>query len=95
MVTQSRHFADLPPANPVLLTDVSAGVMARVTEIAGHCEDALRLKALGVCSGRTVQVAAAGDPLIVRVAGARVGVSARLAQQVSVVPQLAPPAAAR
>lgn len=87
MVTQSRDAADVPLNQPRLLTQIGPGIVARVAEVAGHCEDAVRLKALGLCSGRIVQIAAAGDPLIVRVVGARVGVSARLAERVTVVPQ--------
>ena len=87
MVTQSRDLAEVSPLPAVRLTDVASGVVARVAEIAGHCDDSLRLKALGLCSGRIVQIAAAGDPMIVRVVGARVGVSARLAETVTVVPQ--------
>jgi Fe2+ transport system protein FeoA len=40
--------------------------------------------ALGICIGRQVQVVKQGDPLIVSVVGARVGLSARLASAVTV-----------
>jgi Fe2+ transport system protein FeoA len=42
------------------------------------------LKSLGICVGRRVQLAKVGDPLIVRVLGTRVGLSARLAECVVV-----------
>jgi Fe2+ transport system protein FeoA len=40
--------------------------------------------ALGICVGRQVEVVRAGDPLIVSVVGARVGISSRLAAGVTV-----------
>lgn len=49
-------------------------------------EDADRLERLGVCAGRRVQVVRAGDPLILRVHGTRLGLSARLAERVWVEP---------
>ena len=47
-------------------------------------EDVLRLKALGVCIGRRIELIKAGDPMIIKVVGARVGLSARLAAEVRV-----------
>jgi len=41
---------------------------------------------MGICVGRQVQLVQAGDPLIVRVLGTRVGLSARLAAGVVVEP---------
>jgi Fe2+ transport system protein FeoA len=57
---------------------------ARVVGVSAEAEDALRLMALGICVGRRVEIIKAGDPLIVRVVGARVGLSARLAAYVLV-----------
>ncbi len=51
----------------------------------GH-EDAIRLKRMGICEGRQLQLVQKGDPLIVRVVGCRVGVSRRLAERVWVTP---------
>ena len=56
-------------------------VIARVDEDHEHAD---RLKALGLCVGRKLQVVKAGDPLIVRVLGSRLGLSARLAERVFV-----------
>lgn len=42
-------------------------------------EDELRVKTMGLCVGRRVEVLQTGDPLIVDIAGAHVGVSRRLA----------------
>ena len=43
-----------------------------------------QLKAMGVCLGREVMLVQAGDPLILKVMGTRIGVSARLAAAVTV-----------
>lgn len=43
-----------------------------------------QLMAMGVCVGRQVEVVKPGDPLILRVLGSRIGVSARLARRVRV-----------
>lgn len=56
----------------------------RVVRLEADPADAARLKALGICVGRRIQVVQTGDPLIVRVVGARVGLSARLAVDVFV-----------
>ncbi|MBA3485451.1 MAG: ferrous iron transport protein A [Pirellulales bacterium] len=57
----------------------------RVVQVEAEAADASRLKALGICIGRRVLVVQAGDPLIVKVVGSRVGLSARLAAGVFVV----------
>ncbi len=66
-------MAELPPST-----------LARVKEVRVDDDDAVRLKSLGICVGRRVQLVKGGDPLVVRVLGARVGMSARLAQSVFV-----------
>lgn len=48
--------------------------------------DLERLMAMGVCGGRTVELVRVGDPLILKVYGTRVGVSARLAAKIRVTP---------
>ena len=48
--------------------------------------DEVRLKRMGICEGRRIQLVQAGDPLIANVAGARVGISRLLAQHVWVTP---------
>ena len=45
-------------------------------------DDAQRLKTLGICVGRRLEVVKTGDPLIVRVFGSRLGLSASLASGV-------------
>lgn len=61
-----------------------------VQEIAADDEDAERLKAMGVCIGRRVEVIQRGDPLILRVLGSRLGLSSRLAARVRVQSCAAP-----
>ena len=70
----------------VSLASVAAMTIARVTAVVAEHDDAIRLKALGLCIGRRVELVRGGDPLIVRVLGARVGISTRLAAQVLVDP---------
>ena len=60
--------------------------MARVLEVRAEGEDSARLKALGICVGRPIQLVQLGDPLIVRVIGTRIGLSARLATHVLMEP---------
>ena len=48
--------------------------------------DLERLMAMGVCGGRTIELVQRGDPLILKVYGTRVGVSARLADHILVTP---------
>ena len=43
-----------------------------------------RMKSLGICEGRELELISSGDPMIVRVAGAQVGLSRQLASAVSV-----------
>ncbi len=72
------------PLQPTALPTLVPGDLARVTDVGVEGDDAIRLKSLGICVGRRVQLVKGGDPLVVRVLGARVGLSARLAQGVVV-----------
>jgi Fe2+ transport system protein FeoA len=77
----------LPPAKPADFTLPLSELRdreARVVSVSAETDDAVRLMALGICVGRRVEVVQAGDPMIVRVVGARVGLSARLAAHVFV-----------
>ena len=76
-----------PAAHPkvqLALDALPAGRVARVVAVEGPSDDAARLKSLGICVGRQVQLMQSGDPLIVRVLGARVGLARRLAADVLV-----------
>jgi len=57
-----------------------------VAEVLAPDSDLERLMAMGVCGGRTVELVRVGDPLILKVYGTRVGVSARLAEKIRVMP---------
>lgn len=69
-------------ARPV--TELSPMELATVIVLDASQEDVTRLKQLGICSGRRIQLVKAGDPLILRVLGSRIGLSRRLAQFVIV-----------
>lgn len=79
-------------STPVTIT---TGPVIRLDELPPHrCatirgldlddEDTQRLKTLGLCVGRQVEVVKTGDPLIVRVFGSRLGLAGRLAGRVRV-----------
>jgi ferrous iron transport protein A len=73
-------------ANCIPLPAVREGQCGIVTAVEAGEAEAERLKAMGVCLGRKVMLVQAGDPLILKVLGSRIGVSARLASQVQVEP---------
>lgn len=72
----------LPLNNAASLGGQPRGAHLRIVGLEAECDDAARLQALGVCVGRRLYVLQTGDPMIVRVVGARVGLSARLAAAV-------------
>ena len=56
-----------------------------------HCVDVecdgdamIRLKRLGICARRTIEVVQPGDPMVLRVVGSRLGISHQLAEFVRV-----------
>ena len=57
---------------------------AVVRSVATDDEDTQRLKTLGVCVGRRVELVRAGNPLILKIFGSRLGISAELAARVQV-----------
>lgn len=72
------------------LVDLPQHGWATVTEVLADEQDLLRLMGLGICTGRRVQLLKSGDPMILRVYGTRIGLSARLARQVRVRTESAP-----
>ncbi len=58
----------------------------RVAGIDEQSTDANRLKALGFCEGREVEVLRKGRSWVVRVLGSRVGLSSQLACAVQLIP---------
>ena len=76
-----------PQQLPVIsssLDRLKPGRCGTVREVQAGEEELDRLKAMGICQGRKVMLVRAGDPLILRVLGSRIGLSARLASRVSV-----------
>jgi Fe2+ transport system protein FeoA len=61
------------------LSKLPPRICAIVCRIETESEDVQRLKMLGICVGRRVEVVKPGDPLIVRVFGTRLGLAASLA----------------
>ncbi len=59
-----------------------SGACVSVTEICGCEEEAARLRDLGVREGARVTIVRAGNPLLVRVEGARFGIGELAAQNV-------------
>lgn len=59
-------------------------VCAVVRSVETDDEDTQRLKTLGVCVGRRLELVRVGDPLIIKIFGSRLGLSAELAQRVQV-----------
>jgi Fe2+ transport system protein FeoA len=70
----------------VRLHELQPKVCAVVRRIEAEDDSMDRLKAMGICIGRRVELVKSGDPLIVRVFGSRLGISARLAHRVLVEP---------
>ena len=66
------------------LDELPPRVCAVVRSIATDDEETQRLKTLGVCLGRRVELVRAGNPLILKVFGSRLGISAELAARVQV-----------
>ena len=84
------QIADPIEARGLTLSQLRSGAAAVVSEVRGAASDVSRLQALGVCQGRRVEMMQAGDPLIVRVVGSKVGLSHRLAESVIVCTETCP-----
>ncbi|HTB82460.1 MAG TPA: FeoA family protein [Candidatus Sulfotelmatobacter sp.] len=68
----------------VRLDELPARTCAVVRQVDTDDEDTQRLKTLGVCVGRRVELVRAGNPLILKIFGSRLGLSAELASRVRV-----------
>ena len=71
---------------PIRLDALSLHECGIVLDVHAPDDELERLMSMGVCEGRTVELIMRGDPLILKVYGSRVGVSARLAERVTVQP---------
>lgn len=65
------------------LSSLAPGRTASVKCIASG-DQALRLREIGLCEGQELEVLCAGDPMICRVGGCRVGICMKLASEVQV-----------
>jgi len=83
---QAARSADL--GDRMHLDQIEIGHCARVTEVDASAADIEQLMAMGVCVGRRIMLMQTGDPMILKVLGTRIGVSARLARNVKVQPCL-------
>lgn len=68
----------------IRLDELPPRVCAVVRSVSTDDEETQRLKTLGVCLGRRLEIVRSGDPLILKIFGSRLGLSAELAQRVQV-----------
>jgi len=72
------------PPQLVRLDELPPRTCAVVRSISTDDEDTQRLKTLGVCVGRRVELVRSGNPMILKVFGSRLGIAAELAARVQV-----------
>ena len=66
------------------LDQMTAGTRGTVDSIESGDIAIQQLMAMGLCVGRQIEIIRHGNPLIIRLLGARVGVSARIARHITV-----------
>ena len=66
------------------LDELPVRTCAVVRQVDTDDEDTQRLKTLGVCLGRRIELVRVGNPLILKIFGSRLGLSAELASRVRV-----------
>jgi Fe2+ transport system protein FeoA len=71
-------------AHPERLDELPAGTRAVVQQIDGGDVAIQRLMAMGLCVGRELEIVRHGNPLIVRLLSARIGISGRVAHHIHV-----------
>ena len=74
------------PSEVATLAELPPLAVATVLDVLADDDDSARLKAMGICIGRRVQLVQQGDPLVVRAIGIRIGLSRRLAERVLMQP---------
>lgn len=72
------------PGDVVRLNELPPRVCGIVREIETDDEETKRLKTLGICAGRRVELVRSGDPLVLKIFGTRLGLSGLLAARVRV-----------
>ncbi|WP_253154936.1 FeoA family protein [Stieleria tagensis] len=70
-------------APSLTLADANAGRF-RCEQVLAAGLDAVRLKRLGICAGRELELIGRGDPMVVRIGESRIGLSRQLASLVTV-----------
>ncbi|MEC7696535.1 MAG: FeoA family protein [Planctomycetota bacterium] len=70
-----------------LLSEVLRPGRFRVLFVDGEGPEVTRLKRLGLCEQQSLEVVSTGNPLIVSVAGTRLGISRSVTDQISVEPE--------
>jgi Fe2+ transport system protein FeoA len=68
----------------IRLTDLPPRVCGIVRDVETDDEETARLKTLGVCPGRRVELIRGGDPIILKIFGTRLGLAGTLAARVRV-----------
>src|SRR3982751_5361355 len=76
------------------LTDLDVGDTARMLDAAVDTELRTLLRALGLTDNSPLRVCKRGEPCVVQVRSTRIGISGRIAQHITVVPDAADHAAA-
>lgn len=71
-------------SSTIAMSDLPRGGCGRVVEVQGQSAETIRLRALGLCEGRSIEVLRTGEAWIVRVLGSRIGISRELVSNVVV-----------
>lgn len=74
------------------LTDLEVGATARMLDAAVDAELRTLLRSLGLTDNSMLRVCKRGEPCVVQVRATRIGISERIAQHITVVPDAASPA---
>lgn len=75
----------VPTGKKLNLSELHVGQVGLIVQIDEEDqEQANRLKALGLCTGRRIELLKQGNPMILRVLGTRLGLAKRLAKQITV-----------
>jgi Fe2+ transport system protein FeoA len=66
------------------LDQIASGTVVTVCQVQGKDHAMDRLQAMGLCVGRQMEVVRRGNPLVVHLLGARLGLSGHLAKRIIV-----------
>ena len=81
LVSVNEQQLDASRGRPI--TSFQPGTM-QCLELLAEGLDAVRLKRLGICQGRSLELIGPGDPMILRIGTSQIGLSRRLASLVLV-----------